>query len=88
MRLIFIVVLFLILIAYFASRESFLPCIDCSDNYVPKNGVLVINPYVWPYSGTKCVDDLYILNKDHGQDIGFSKPQMRHLNTPDHVELV
>lgn len=78
----------ILLIIYFARKESFLPCIDCSDNYVPKKGVLVINPFVWPYSGTKCVDDLYILNSDYDQDIGFSRPQMRHLNTPDHVELV
>lgn len=30
--------------------EGYLSCRDCSDYKPPKNGILVINPYVMPYS--------------------------------------
>ncbi len=68
--------------------ETYSSCRDCDGYRMNKSGTLVINPFIWPYSGASCVDDLYILNKDSGLDLGFNQGPLTHLNTPDHVELV
>jgi hypothetical protein len=65
--------------------ENYKSCRDCGNDSVAANGTIVVNPFVWPYSGSQCVDDLYILNKDTGVDIGTGKGPLTHLNTPDHV---
>lgn len=76
-----------ILLVCFASSEEFRECYWC-ESRMPVNGVSVLNPYVWPYSGTNHVDDLYILNHDAGVDLGFAGGPLYSLNTPDHVELI
>lgn len=76
-----------VLFILFVSPEGFRDCDDC-DKKMPSTGVSVINPFVWPYSGTSHVDDLYILNHDNGVDLGFKTGPLYSLNTPDHVELV
>ncbi len=68
-------------------QEAYRSCHDCI-NKMPRDGILVVNPYVWPYSGTSNIDDLYILNKDIGTNLGFGTAPLTHLSTPDHVELV
>lgn len=70
-----------------AAAEGYRSCRDCDGYLMPANGITVINPFVWPYSGTQCIDDLYILNKDVGLDLGFRSGPVTHLNTPDHVVL-
>jgi hypothetical protein len=68
-------------------REGYRSCNDC-DGRMPRLGMVVLNPFMWPYSGTSCVDDLYILNKDSGLDLGFETTPITHLTTPDHAELL
>lgn len=73
-----------------APAENYGPCryCDSDSNYrVPRNGTLVLNPYVWPYSGTQNVNDLYILNKDVGTDFNFECGPLTQLSAPDHVIL-
>lgn len=48
-------------------------------------GTVVLNPYVWPYSGTQCVDDLYIANEDKGLNVGIDSTSLYSLTTPDHA---
>jgi hypothetical protein len=67
--------------------EGYRSCRGC-DGMMSRAGTLVINPYVWPYSGANCIDDLYISSKDSGIDFGFGRGPLTHLNTPDHVELI
>ncbi len=67
--------------------EGFRSCTGC-DGRASMGGTLVINPYIWPYSGSNCVDDMYVMNRDNGTDFGFDKGPLTHLNTPDHVELI
>lgn len=76
-----------ILLICFVSSEEFQACYQC-DKRMPINGVSVLNPFVWPYSGTPHVDDLYILNHDSGVDLGFTGGPLYSLNTPDHIELI
>ena len=84
-----VVVLVLVIIIWWLwGREGFGVCRDCNGYRMPRDGVPVLNPYIWPYSGTACVDDLYILNKDTGVDLNFTRAPLTHLNTTDHVELV
>jgi hypothetical protein len=68
-------------------KEAFRSCNDCI-GVMPRDGIAVVNPYVWPYSGISCVDDLYVLNKDTGLGLGFGSGPLTHLSTPDHVELI
>jgi hypothetical protein len=87
-----LLIIIILLVWYLVSNkmipgtESYRSCRDCDGNVIAKNGTTVLNPFVWPYSGTQCVDDLYILNQDTGIDIGSDVP-MSHRNTPDHVIL-
>jgi len=67
--------------------EGYRSCRGC-DGRMSVDGTLVINPYIWPYSGANCVDDMYVMNRDNGTDFGFGKGPLTHLNTPDHVELI
>jgi hypothetical protein len=67
--------------------ENYTSCSDCTGLVMPKGGASVINPFIWPYSGTKCVDDMYIQNKDKGLDIGFDTTGLYSLTSPDHVVL-
>jgi hypothetical protein len=74
---------------YFAdgAAESFGPCYgDCGDERMPY-GITMLNPYVWPYSGTVCPDELYFQHEASGSNIGLDQPPLTHLNTPDHVIL-
>jgi hypothetical protein len=73
---------------FYLYTEAYRSCRGCDDYRMPRNGVAVLNPFIWPYSGTSCVDDLYILNKDSGVNLNFSEAPLTHLSTPDHVELI
>ena len=83
-----ILTLILLMIVYLWRREGYRSCQDCDDYRMDRRGTAVINPYIWPYSGTDCVDDLYIANASKKLDINFSTAPLTHLNTPDHVELI
>lgn len=68
-----------------SSTESYFPCNSCAGYSMAQNGTPVLNPYKWPYSGTSCVDNLYMLNKDKGVDMEFSQAPLTHAAVPDHV---
>jgi hypothetical protein len=88
--LIVCVLLLVYLVGWWRDRgaEHYGPCKSCDGQRMSAEGLPVINPFVWPYSGTSCVDDLYMLNADKGVNFGFSEAPITHLSTPDHVELV
>lgn len=69
--------------------EKYGPCYNqpCDNYKMPRNGSPVLNPFIWPYSGTQNVDDLYILNKDSGTDFNFECGPLTQLSAPDHVIL-
>ena len=74
--------------------EGFRSCRYCADQKLSKKGTLVLNPYVWPYSGTECIDSIYdaehLTSADNSADYtpkDFGNGPLVHLNTPDHVEL-
>lgn len=64
--------------------ENYRSCGDCDNHNMPTNGISVLNPFIWPYSGTPCVGDLY--NSDKSTD-AQSSGSLTHLNAPDHVVL-
>ncbi len=68
-------------------REGYRSCREC-DGRMSKDTTLVINPFIWPYSGSNCIGDLYVMNRDNGTDFGFNAGPLTHLSTPDHVELI
>lgn len=84
-----LVVVVLLLLAFAAGQEGFRSCAGdgCALTMSPM-GTLRLNPFVLPYSGTQCVDDLYIANVDSGLKFDDRGAKMYHLNTPDHVELM
>lgn len=67
--------------------EKYRSCRDCDGYQMAPNGMPILNPFIWPYSGTRCVDDVYILGKDAGVDIGTNVGPLTHLSSPDHVIL-
>jgi len=82
-----LVVIVIILVWYLYSKENYGVCNDCDNKVMPQDGLVVLNPFIWPYSGTPCINDLYLLNKDNGVDLGFEAGPMYHLTTPDHVAM-
>lgn len=62
-------------------KEDFGYCPGCSHIGISKEGTPVINPYIWPFSGTDCIDDIYAVNK-----LDDEIP-LTHASTPDHVVL-
>lgn len=68
-----------------AAAEFFRSCRDC-DTRLPPNMPAELNPFVWPYSGTQCLDSLYSFEKQSVNAKPMTVP-MTHLNTPDHVEM-
>jgi hypothetical protein len=76
------IVIIILIIVIMWPREQFRSCRYCDGYNIPRNGLLVINPYIYPYSGTEFIDDLYKKGK-----VDKYVP-LTHLNTPDHVELV
>lgn len=85
--LLLMIVILLLVIYYTTPREPYRSCRDCDGYAMAPNGTPVLNPFIWPYSGTQCVDDVYILGKDAGVDIGTGITPLTHLNSPDHVIL-
>ena len=85
-----LLIVVLLITLYFTElnpREKYRSCRDCDGYSMSPTGTPVINPFIWPYSGTRCVDDVYILGKDAGIDIGTTVGPLTHLNSPDHVIL-
>jgi hypothetical protein len=89
MLLTYLIIAILLCLIYFLvdkkKNECYTSCRDCTGNVITSGGTSVINPFIWPYSGTPCVDDLYIQNKDTGLDVGFNTSNLYSLTTPDNV---
>lgn len=69
-------------------KENYTQCYTCNDDYrMLDGGMVVSNPYIWPYSGTRDVDRIYQLGDVYKMPFGFSNEPLIHNNTPDHVIL-
>lgn len=78
MLTIILCILIIAIVAYAQLREGFRSCYDCDHRPLNKNGVTVLNPFIWPYSATECVDSLYLEN---------TKVQApKSPNVPDHAQ--
>lgn len=80
----------IIAIYYFASAsaEHYKSCLDCDDDIrMLDGGNVVLNPYIWPYSGTADVGRIYQMNPEDRMCFGFKDEPLIHLNMPDHVIL-
>lgn len=87
-----IIVLLLIVVIWFNrdyidnlinSSEHYLPCNSCDNTKIPSSGVTVLNPFIWPYSATSCLDGMYMqkeIDKLASGDVPLTSS-----NTPDHV---
>lgn len=86
-----IVVICVMIIVVYCPRmkaEPFRSCRHCDGYFMPRAGMSVLNPFIYPYSATPCVDELYMLNKDRGIDFGFvdsARPTLTSPSAPDHV---
>ena len=81
----FVIVSVLVLLAYTNKlSEHYSPCSDCDRNVLAGGGTSVLNPFIYPYSATSCVDDIYKLKN---KEFNFGAGAMYHQNTPDHVIL-
>ena len=65
-------------------QENLTECTSC-DSYMTDDGSSVLlNPYVWPFSGTRAVDDIRVLEKDRGVNPNSDIP-IAQASVPDHA---
>ena len=68
------------------STENLMECTSC-DSYMEDNGSsYLLNPLVWPFSGTRAVDDIRVLEADRGVTPNSFVPIAMAM-VPDHVAL-
>lgn len=64
-------------------KENFGVCQDCDttipDREIPSGGFSTINPFIYPYSGAECLDEI--------QSIVSTHVPLTHATAPDHVVL-
>jgi hypothetical protein len=65
------------------SYEGFVGCTYC-DSYQIGNDFVTLNPFVWPYSGTSCPDDIRVLEKDRRVNPNSDVPLVSAA-VPDHA---
>jgi hypothetical protein len=83
-----VIAIFLIVWYYTQIRhEKYRSCRECDNPGLAPNGTPVLNPFIWPHSGAGCIDDIYILQKDVGVEIGTGKGPLTNPSAPDHVVL-
>jgi len=70
------------------TQEGYRSCRGCDGNVMPWNSPLALNPFVYPYSGTSCLDDVYKLGADGSVDVGFNDKTLTHLSEPNHIQMV
>lgn len=65
------------------NKENFGVCKDCDvtipDREIPRGGFSSVNPFIYPYSGSECLDEI--------QSISSTHVPLTHATTPDHVVL-
>lgn len=67
--------------------EGYKSCMSCNDDYrMLDGGMVVVNPYVWPFSGTECISGLY--KPAMAAKFDFKDRPMIHHTQPDHVILM
>lgn len=65
-------------------QENLMECTSC-DSYMEDNGSsYLLNPLVWPFSGTRAVDDIRVLEADRGVTPN-SFVQIAQASVPDHA---
>lgn len=60
-----LILIIVILVAFYPIKEGFLPCIDCDKKEITPS--VVQNPFVWPYSGSTCLNVRQANTPDHPQ---------------------
>lgn len=88
-----LIIVFVILIAILLrqpdKKENYTQCYTCDDDYrMLDGGMVVSNPYIWPYSGTRDVPRIYQLGDQYKAGFGFRQEPMIHQTIPDHVILM
>jgi len=69
--------------------EKYTQCFTCDDDYrMLDGGMVVSNPYIWPYSGTRDVPRIYQLGDQYKGGFGFRQEPMIHQTVPDHVIMM
>ena len=83
-----IVLIFVLIWITMDPVEKYKTCRDCSDDIRMLDGGMVVkNPYVWPYSGTEDIDKIYQLPTAEKICYGFSDKPLIHMSVPDNVIL-
>ncbi len=66
-----------------SEAETFGVCQDCDvtipDREIPAGGFSTVNPFIYPYSGAECLDEI--------QSIVSTHVPLTHATSPDHVVL-
>jgi hypothetical protein len=61
-----ILLLIIIFLIYDDNIERLNGCMSCDSYKITDKDNVILNSFVWPYSGTSCVNDIRVLEKDRG----------------------
>ncbi len=93
MKRILAAIAIILVVYYFGSAykvdksEHYLPCSDCTTQLAHTNQY-ALNPFVYPYSGTEAINDMYRQNKAGTLTMDFAvNKSVQNRFTPDHVLL-
>lgn len=73
--------------------EGYKPCAVC-DLTLPKGGINILNPFIWPWSATRCLGDVYFRvgfpRRPHEyqrveSELPANKSVMYQQSVPDHI---
>lgn len=80
-----LIIIVVMLYSIVMKKEDYRPCSDCDYNGIPKNGMVQLNPFMWPYSAFANPDSIYLPPGTISAE-KRSAP-LTHLETPDHTVL-
>ncbi len=80
--LLVLICIYIVYTSMYVGTEKYRSCNDCDTHQLQKNGDVVINPYVFPYSATDCMTNIY-----SSYPISSNLTEPVHVSTPDHVLL-
>ncbi len=78
-----VLIIIIIVLLYLCMREPYKVCRDCDstmpDRDIPTGGFSAVNPFIYPYAGAECLDEIQGMISTH--------VPLMHAYVPDHVVL-
>jgi hypothetical protein len=78
-----LIAVIIVLLYFILRKEPYRVCRDCNvtmpDRDIPTGGFSAVNPFIYPYSGAECLEEIQGMTSTH--------VPLMHAFAPDHVVL-